>query len=271
MRKKFDYKFEFRHCPLCLSDDIEVVFGHDCPYDPSKLDNGAMFPGVNIDAKERGNGSGKGSGGNSPPKASPKQIAYAIALGLPEHIANAMTAASARDHIPRLLEERKRKGVDAPVSGASPKQIDFITSLLRDRPGAWDGDVNTLSSSDASALIKRLLATPKSQAPKVATEIVTDGFYVDDSDVIYKVQRAVHGSGNLYAKVLDTDTGVFEYAQGAIRTLGTMVSKGTAHKLTLERAKALGHLYGRCIICGKTLTDETSIANGIGPVCAKRF
>jgi hypothetical protein len=41
--------------------------------------------------------------------------------------------------------------------------------------------------------------------------------------------------------------------------------------MSLEEAKAFGRLYGVCVRCGATLTDEQSIEAGIGPVCAGRF
>ncbi|UAJ15479.1 hypothetical protein SEA_PUPPERS_48 [Gordonia phage Puppers] len=83
---------------------------------------------------------------------------------------------------------------------------------------------------------------------------------------VYKVQRAVHGSGRLYAKVLDPETGDWIISRGAVRDL-----RQEGQRLTLEVAKDLGHLYGRCIACGRTLTDEASIRAGIGPVCAAKF
>jgi hypothetical protein len=86
---------------------------------------------------------------------------------------------------------------------------------------------------------------------------------------IYKVQCAVHGSGHLYAKRLtvcpESGTASFEMARGAIRLL----SKST--RMTREQAAHYGHLYGVCCNCGRTLTDETSIAQGYGPVCAQYF
>ena len=38
----------------------------------------------------------------------------------------------------------------------------------------------------------------------------------------------------------------------------------------LEAIKSIGLLTGRCCLCGRTLTDETSIAEGIGPICGNR-
>lgn len=39
----------------------------------------------------------------------------------------------------------------------------------------------------------------------------------------------------------------------------------------LGTAKAHGKLAGRCCSCGRELTDENSIAAGIGPICAEKF
>jgi hypothetical protein len=103
-----------------------------------------------------------------------------------------------------------------------------------------------------------------------------EGMYRKDG-VIYKVQIAVHGSGKPYAKRLEFvegqdmgDSGLrgtwhFVYDRGAVRELGP------EHRLTLEQAKEFGALYGTCCVCGRTLTDEKSIAAGIGPVCAGKF
>jgi hypothetical protein len=102
-----------------------------------------------------------------------------------------------------------------------------------------------------------------------ANPVTEAGMYKKDG-VIYKVQLAVHGSGNLYAKKLVPgnaygDKASFTYVPGAI-------SKLTADdKLSLEEAKEFGALYGSCCVCGRTLTDENSIAAGIGPVCATKF
>lgn len=109
-----------------------------------------------------------------------------------------------------------------------------------------------------------------------------EGMYRRDG-VIYKVQWAVHGSGNLYAKELVrreyevedvTEDGVvgiktqidteWVYAQGVVRKLQP------SDMMTLEQAKEYGALYGVCCVCGALLTDEKSITAGIGPVCAKK-
>jgi hypothetical protein len=263
-------------CPQCASDNLDVVFGHACPNDPAwyvdKYVNGpdTLRP-VPVDTRN-GSGQGTGTGRNKGLKATDKQVAFMLSLGVPEHIANAATKASASDHIARILEENKRNGQGTVTADkASDKQIAFIKSLLRDRPDAFTGDVDTLSKREASDLIGKLKAMPKVATPRAAEDEsdFSDGFYVDRSDVIYKVQRSQ--TGNLYAKVLDTDTGEFVYTSGAVSKLRRLVASGSAERLSLERAKGLGRLYGRCMVCGRTLTDETSIANGIGPICEGRF
>lgn len=100
--------------------------------------------------------------------------------------------------------------------------------------------------------------------------VTESGLYRKGED-IFKVQVAVHGSGRLYAKRFLPDAPVtatpgekFEYAPGVVQTLRA------EDRLTLDEAKQYGALYGSCIVCGRTLTDENSIAAGIGPVCANK-
>ena len=38
-----------------------------------------------------------------------------------------------------------------------------------------------------------------------------------------------------------------------------------------EASKRYGHEIGKCGVCGRTLTDEVSRANGIGPICAEKY
>lgn len=97
----------------------------------------------------------------------------------------------------------------------------------------------------------------KEQAP---SKQAADGFYNVDG-AIYKVVKAVHGSGHPYAKRLNTERGGWEYAPGMVKTLRP------EQMLTLEEATRFGRLYGICVICGAPLTDEKSIEAGIGPIC----
>ena len=180
--------------------------------------------------------------------------------------------------------------VGAKLAGpaATEKQVGLIRSLLtqKDLSGtafaapAWtegilgEHPVYALTRSEASAAITMLLSLPKADtktagATAKADVVTEDGMYRTPDGVIYKVQVAVHGNGRLYAKRLVVgakgEKGTFEYAPGAINALRP------EWKMTLAEAKEFGRLYGMCCNCGATLTDEVSIASGIGPVCAGRF
>ena len=125
--------------------------------------------------------------------------------------------------------------------------------------------VEGMSTRQASGWIDYLLAQPRRAASATSATVTEDGMYQTPEGVIFKVQIAKQGSGNLYAKRLDTDTLSFVYAPGALRDLTP------AMKMSLEAAQAFGRLYGVCCQCGRDLTDEDSIAAGIGPVCAGKF
>lgn len=155
---------------------------------------------------------------------------------------------------------------------ATTNQISYIRSLLAQRvcdPSMISRAerIDFLSSRDASALISDLQRAPKrpSAAAVVAVEAPEGMHKVGDR--IFKVQKAVHGSGHLYAKrlVQSGSNWSFEYAQGAMRLLSSDT------RMSLDEAKAFGALYGTCCSCGRTLTDESSIAAGIGPICATKF
>jgi hypothetical protein len=97
---------------------------------------------------------------------------------------------------------------------------------------------------------------------------VEDGIYRTADGVIWKVQTS-QTSGHPYAKRLHVDEpgrpGTFVFTPGAVNRLRP------DQRLTLEDAKAFGDLYGMCCVCGRVLTDEKSIAAGIGPICAGRI
>lgn len=109
-----------------------------------------------------------------------------------------------------------------------------------------------------------------SAPPPVNREVAEGMWYLDHTRII-KVQRAVHGSGQLYTKELvqdDADSWGFDILRGGIKMLMTDPS---ARKMTLEEAVQFGKLYGVCCSCGRMLTNELSIELGIGPVCREKF
>lgn len=181
-------------------------------------------------------------------------------------------------------------------------QVSFIERLVEERPANHpyvtlvreklaSPERESITRSAASDIITALKGI-KREAPAVpAVPPAPEGMHRLGTD-IYKVQRAIHGSGNLYAKKLtptrdcegheSTGTGTVTYCDGSCRPLTEATwsfeyAPGAVRKLaedtllTIEEAKSFGKLYGSCAVCGRTLTDEASISAGIGPICAKRF
>jgi hypothetical protein len=144
-------------------------------------------------------------------------------------------------------------------------------------------EIGRLLTIKAERRGQRIATAVREQVPaaqnirvETASDPVEVGMYRKADGTIYKVQRS-QSSGNLYAKKLTpiggerlSENGAavqwhFVYDPGAIRTLRA------SNLLTLDEAKAFGIRYGVCCVCSTTLSDATSVANGIGPVCARRL
>lgn len=124
---------------------------------------------------------------------------------------------------------------------------------------AANGNLTMKEASDAISNGFRMPWKPSSAAP------VEKGYYLMGETVYVVVDGK--SSGNRYAKRLSVASGKgrWEYAAGAVHKLTP------AMKLTVQQAAALGKHHGCCVVCGATLTDEKSVAAGIGPVCAKKL
>jgi len=133
-----------------------------------------------------------------------------------------------------------------------------LASALEDE---WNG---VKSFKDYSALLdttKTRVHQIKKAQPKVQTnESLSEGVY-QVGETVYKVKRSQ--SGYLYAMVLTEDG--FQFERGAIRNIKP------ENRMTLEEAKAYGRQTGTCCQCGRELTNETSVREGIGPVCGGRI
>lgn len=174
-----------------------------------------------------------------------------------------------------------------PALEPTKPQLKYINDLLRQKSAEYVPGVDTIVRSAVSGILSDLKSgswtesadyrrietavtkdLPKSNGSAFDPETLDDGFYVRDGEV-YKVIVAVHGSGRKYAKKLDLEVGKWQFDRGAIHKLRP------EHWMTLEQALEVAKvsrnvnsaLYGACFICGRTLTDETSIDRGIGPIC----
>jgi hypothetical protein len=152
---------------------------------------------------------------------------------------------------------------------ATERQISYAQSLLATRAvsdlfRASLGDLTALSKSEISSVIDSLRSFPyapresSTTAPVVALEV---GVYFKEG-VVYRVKLS-QATGRPYATKLVG--GSFQYDPSYIRAISA------DDKMTLEQACDYGLQFGVCVACGRELTDEVSVARGIGPVCARRF
>lgn len=151
-------------------------------------------------------------------------------------------------------------------------QINYVRSLAAARP-PMTGDApqaftvaailngEPVEMAAASAAIDYLRDVPTA-AP------ADQGMYVDAAGVVYRVVPS-RSTGRPYAKrlVISDGKGTWVYAPGAASRIG---AAGLV-ALTLDQAAAMGHQFGVCVCCGRTLTVAKSVTAGIGPVCAKRL
>lgn len=66
-------------------------------------------------------------------------------------------------------------------------------------------------------------------------------------------------------------TGSGVRSRKATRSLLAHRLNNGATKLSTSEVTSLGKQFGVCMCCARLLSDPTSVANGIGPVCAKRY
>ena len=133
--------------------------------------------------------------------------------------------------------------------------------LAREMEG-YNLQLEILDSKDGEA---RAMAISR-PAPEVRHQFTANdsGIY-SNANGIYKIYKATNGD-HMLAKRLVADkflkTAQWEYCGAAGRFVKI------TERMTLEQAKKFGVIYGVCAMCGRTLTDEASIAAGIGPICA---
>jgi hypothetical protein len=163
----------------------------------------------------------------------------------------------------------------------TPKQSDFIASLAseRDLPADVKGDyvrslvagtARTPDTRQASAIIEWLLELPRQASPE-AIDVPAGRYAVIDEErsivEFFVVDKPEEGkwAGRTFVSQQASDE---KYpVRGARR--GEVLAR-----IAVDPEAALlryGHELGRCGNCGRTLTDETSRAMGIGPDCAAKL
>lgn len=90
-----------------------------------------------------------------------------------------------------------------------------------------------------------------------------EGLHLVDGQV-YRVQRSQ--ADRLYTKALDPKSAQWRYTGRA-----PLQHLSAETVLTVDAAREWGVRFGVCAVCGRVLTNETSVERGIGPVCEGRF
>jgi hypothetical protein len=171
------------------------------------------------------------------------------------------------------------------MTNATDKQVNFIITLRAERnlKALTFEQIHSVTTKDAaSAAIKALLAMPKAQVPapiQTRTDMVdvpagryalqVDG--ADDEQIVtkfYKVDRPTEGrwAGFTFVHAQASD----EFHPIRNRTERERILKAIANDPE-GASKRYGHELGHCGVCGRTLTDEQSREDGIGPICKDKM
>jgi len=97
--------------------------------------------------------------------------------------------------------------------------------------------------------------------PVVPPKDVQVGAYFTKEGNVARVKKSLQD--RLYAERFNEVTFKFEYEKGLVYNLG--------ERMTLDQAREWGARLGRCAWCGRTLTANKSVDEGMGPRCRKRF
>lgn len=164
----------------------------------------------------------------------------------------------------------------------TPRQVDAVLAS-RDRDIArqvarevdedlWAEEAYALSKETADEAARAAQsprsATPQDAglapqpAPRAPMGEVSDGWYVVDGEP-WKVQWNRERTHTYAKRLVD---GQWVFVSGGLSTI-----RQRGERMTVEQAAEYGKLYGVCAVCGRTLTDESSIAAGIGPVCITKL
>lgn len=161
--------------------------------------------------------------------------------------------------------------IEAAIKDADPRASEAVDWCYSNAPhNTFAGSLmeayerwGSLTARQVAAVLKSIDRDGPSRPEATERPPAVEGIYKVGDDV-FKVQKSQ--AGRLYAKrLIATDgKGTWEYAPGQVNRLSA------DDLMPLEDAMKFGQLYGWCIVCSRKLTDEKSIAKGIGPVCEKK-
>lgn len=159
---------------------------------------------------------------------------------------------------------------------ATPAQVNFINSLRAQRAefALTSEELATLDKRGASREIDRLKALPVvAQATNAARPGYLDGIpaskYSLIEDGVRTFWEVKTWQGRAYIRLLIGAPGQFTRTK-----VGFDRAQRVAAEIKLDvlaAAQAFATHYTCCAVCGADLSDETSVALGLGPICRRRF
>lgn len=170
---------------------------------------------------------------------------------------------------------------------ATPPQISYAQMLFRTRQPRKaeqrddaemvEGAINKMSKTEISEFIsayKQQPMRPKEALKMQSAEEIEDGIYYNpETKEFIKVYWNL-GKSRLLAKRLvlpvqiPSENGYGE-AKPTWEYIGVANSRILSgfRRMNQEEAAEFGQMYGVCIICGRDLNDELSVARGVGRIC----
>jgi hypothetical protein len=162
----------------------------------------------------------------------------------------------------RTADEARALAPVATGRPASRAQVTLIETLQAER-GQPVGAPEALTSAEASTLIPALIAMPRISRGSRRIDLCgcPEGRYAVATD-----------EGHL-AFYNVTERGVFLQTSDTLNKLSAATEQAIIAKIMVdpgEAARAYGRELGCCGVCNRTLTNDISRANGIGPVCSAK-
>lgn len=203
-----------------------------------------------------------GAGRNA---ATPAQLSYLAKLA--DRLGYELQTPRDKAHASLIIDGAKKAlaakpATERPARTATPGQVAYLVDLLSTRAhDLGEVDPEALTFDKASELIGTLLATPRATAAKPAHGIA-EGRYAytpaEGAAQFYRVGRTGR---------ITVQAGPSEHPYNG--KLNEALLWIADHQR--DAAALYGRLIGACGRCGRELTDETSRALGLGPVCAGKF
>ena len=132
------------------------------------------------------------------------------------------------------------------------------------------GKLSEKQEAAARSMYTKCIAREKAREEAKNIPSPEVGFYCTPDGTFYRVQSN-KAKTSVYAKELHEPQQ--EGGKPYWKYVGRLPFARLNDKvrLTTDQAAEFGHTHGHCLICTRELTDEESVARGIGPVCAEKW